>query len=75
MTRNQLNNPSKSDELSIKLLISGINDWTDATFSLNSLAYRAEGNANLVLSINQRRKILRLLKIVKGLLKLECKFT
>lgn len=72
---NQLNNPSKSDEFSIKLLISGINDWTDATFNSNSLAYRAEGNANLVLSINERRQILRLLKIVKGLLKLECKLT
>lgn len=67
MTRNQLYNPSKSDELSIKLLISGNNDWTDATFNLNSLAYRAEGNANLVLSINERRQILRLPKIVKGL--------
>lgn len=67
MTRNQLNNPSKSDELSIKLLISGINEWTDTTFNVNSIAYRAEGNANLVLSIIERRHILRLLKIVKGL--------
>lgn len=75
MAENLLNNPSKSVELSIKPLISGINNWTNGTFSLNSLAYRAEGNANLVLSINERRQILRLPKIVKGLLKLECKFT
>lgn len=67
MAGNQLNKPSKSDELSIQLLISGNNGWTDdATFSLNGLAYRAEGNANLVLSINQRRQILRLPKIAKG---------
>lgn len=67
MARHQLNNPSKSDELSIRLLISGNNDWTDdATFNLNDLAYRAEGNANLVLSINRRRQILRLLKTEKG---------
>lgn len=67
MAGNQLNKPSKSDELSIQLLISGKNDWTDndATFSLNDLAYRAEGNANLVLSIGRRRQILRLLKVVK----------
>lgn len=66
MAGNQLNNPSKSDELSIKLLISGNNDWTDSTFNRNGLAYRAEGNSNLVLSIHRRRQILRLLKMVKG---------
>lgn len=70
MDRNQLNNPSESDELSMKLLISGNDDWTDdgdaTSFSLNCLAYRAEGNANLVLSITRRRQILRLQKIEKG---------
>ncbi|KAG4079475.1 hypothetical protein HA402_005172 [Bradysia odoriphaga] len=66
MAGNQSTEPNKSDEWSIQLLISDNNDWTDdGTFSRNGLAYRAEGNANLVVSINQRRQILRLLKVVK----------